>query len=128
MLDALCYNLGDRIVLTDDIPGNNTISCLVEAMTNGWWRDNVHRYGAAGLVLSINPRALIRYQDGSASGLYGGEQGRTIFSLSVPHLSEFDDPMRVDLSSATIEPIRLVFCGYNAPRLRRHCRGDRAAV
>ncbi|MCL7707488.1 phage tail protein, partial [Enterobacter kobei] len=23
-LDALCYNLGDRIVLTDDIPGNNT--------------------------------------------------------------------------------------------------------
>jgi hypothetical protein len=32
-LDALCYNTGDRIVLTDDIPGNNTISCLVEAMT-----------------------------------------------------------------------------------------------
>ncbi|HIG8788468.1 TPA: host specificity factor TipJ family phage tail protein, partial [Klebsiella pneumoniae] len=30
-LDALCYNTGDRIVLTDDIPGNNTISCLVEA-------------------------------------------------------------------------------------------------
>ncbi|EPJ5461026.1 hypothetical protein GH809_28195, partial [Klebsiella pneumoniae] len=27
------------------------------------------------------------------------------------HLSEFDDPMKVDLSSATIEPIRLVFCG-----------------
>lgn len=33
------------------------------------------------------------------------------FQLSVPHLSEFDDPMKVDLSSATIEPIRLVFCG-----------------
>ncbi|WP_427167097.1 host specificity factor TipJ family phage tail protein [Klebsiella pneumoniae] len=108
-LDALCYNLGDRIVLTDDIPGNNTISCLVEAMTT------------AGGVTTFtvtepldwsfeNPRALIRYQDGSASGLMVASRVGD-FQLSVPHLSEFDDPMKVDLSSATIEPIRLVFCG-----------------
>ncbi len=32
-LDALCYNVGDRIVLTDDIPGSNTVSCLIESMT-----------------------------------------------------------------------------------------------
>ncbi len=108
-LDALCYNTGDRIVLTDDIPGNNTISCLVEAMTT------------AGGVTTFtvtepldwsfeNPRALIRYQDGSASGLMVASWVGD-FQLSVPHLSEFDDPMKVDLSSATIEPIRLVFCG-----------------
>ncbi|WP_262362261.1 host specificity factor TipJ family phage tail protein, partial [Klebsiella pneumoniae] len=108
-LDALCYNTGDRIVLTDDIPGNNTISCLVEAMTT------------AGGVTTFtvtepldwsyeNPRALIRYQDGSASGLMVASRVDD-FQLSVPHLSEFDDPMKVDLSSATIEPIRLVFCG-----------------
>ena len=108
-LDALCYNTGDRIVLTDDIPGNNTISCLVEAMTT------------AGGVTTFtvtepldwsfeNPRALIRYQDGSASGLMVASRVGD-FQLSVPHLSEFDDPMKVDLSSATIEPIRLVFCG-----------------
>lgn len=108
-LDALCYNTGDRIVLTDDIPGNNTISCLVEGMTT------------AGGVTTFtvtepldwsfeNPRALIRYQDGSASGLMVASRVGD-FQLSVPHLSEFDDPMKVDLSSATIEPIRLVFCG-----------------
>ncbi|MCF2931595.1 hypothetical protein LZ601_19860, partial [Klebsiella pneumoniae] len=57
-----------------------------------------------------NPRALIRYQDGSASGLMVASRVGD-FQLSVPHLSEFDDPMKVDLSSATIEPIRLVFCG-----------------
>ncbi|MFB2940215.1 phage tail protein, partial [Klebsiella pneumoniae] len=100
---------GDRIVLTDDIPGNNTISCLVEAMAT------------AGGVTTFtvtepldwsfeNPRALIRYQDGSASGLMVASRVGD-FQLSVPHLSEFDDPMKVDLSSATIEPIRLVFCG-----------------
>ena len=32
-MDALCYNVGDRIVLTEDIPGSNTISCLIDAMT-----------------------------------------------------------------------------------------------
>ncbi|HBQ1201579.1 TPA: kinase, partial [Klebsiella pneumoniae] len=52
----------------------------------------------------------IRYQDGSASGLMVASRVGD-FQLSVPHLSEFDDPMKVDLSSATIEPIRLVFCG-----------------
>jgi hypothetical protein len=33
------------------------------------------------------------------------------YQLSVPHLSEFDDLLKINLSSATIEPIRLVFCG-----------------
>ena len=108
-LDALCYNVGDRIVLTDDIPGNNTISCLVEEMTT------------AGGVTTFtvtepqdwsfeNPRALIRYQDGSASGLMVATRAGD-YQLSVPHLSEFDDLLKINLSSATIEPIRLVFCG-----------------
>ncbi len=56
-LDALCYNTGDRIVLTDDIPGNNTISLSGGGDDNGWWRDNVHRYGAAGLVFRKSPGA-----------------------------------------------------------------------
>ncbi len=68
-----------------------------------------------------NPRALIRYQDGSASGLMVASRVGD-FQLSVPHLSEFDDPMKVDLSSATIEPIRTRVLRLNAPRLRRHCR------
>ncbi len=108
-LDALCYNTGDRIVLTDDIPGNNTISCLVEAMTT------------AGGVTTFtvtepldwsfeNPRALIRYQDGSASGLMVASRVGD-YQLSVPHLSDFDDPLKIDQTSPAIEPVRLVFCG-----------------
>jgi hypothetical protein len=107
-LDALCYNTGDRIVLTDDIPGNNTISCLVEAMTTA---GGVTTFTVTEpLDWSFENPALIRYQDGSASGLMVASRVGD-FQLSVPHLSEFDDPMKVDLSSATIEPIRLVFCG-----------------
>ena len=108
-LDALCYNTGDRIVLTDDIPGNNTISCLVEAMTT-----------AGGMTTFTvtepldwsfeNPRALIRYQDGSASGLMVASRVGD-YQLSVPHLSDFDDPLKIDQSSPAIEPVRLVFCG-----------------
>lgn len=108
-LDALCYNTGDRIVLTDDIPGNNTISCLVEAMTT------------AGGVTTFtvtepldwsfeNPRALIRYQDGSASGLMVASRVGD-YQLSVPNLSDFDDPLKIDQTSPAIEPVRLVFCG-----------------
>ncbi|HDX9113825.1 TPA: kinase [Klebsiella michiganensis] len=108
-LDALCYNVGDRIVLTDDIPGNNTISCLVEEMTTAG--------GSTTFTVTEpldwsfeNPRALIRYQDGSASGLMVVTRVGD-YQLSVPHLSEFDDLLKINLSSATIEPIRLVFCG-----------------
>ncbi|MBC4259392.1 kinase, partial [Klebsiella pneumoniae] len=108
-LDALCYNTGDRIVLTDDIPGNNTISCLVEAMTTA---DGVTTFTVTEpLDWSFeNPRALIRYQDGSASGLMVASRVGD-YQLSVPHLSDFDDPLKIDQTSPAIEPVRLVFCG-----------------
>lgn len=67
-LDALCYNVGDRVVLTDDIPGNKTISCLVEKMEIVG--DSVIFTVTEPLDWSFaNPRVLIRYQDGSASSL-----------------------------------------------------------
>ncbi|UIW10295.1 putative tail protein [Flyfo siphovirus Tbat2_3] len=113
-LDALCYNVGDRIVLTDDIPGNKTVSCLVESMERRG--DNVIFTVSEPLDWSFdNPRMVIRYQDGSASGLMTPEQIGD-YQLSVPYIPAFDD---IDLSSASIEPIRIVFCdsssvGYNA--------------
>lgn len=113
-LDALCYNVGDRVVLTDDIPGNKTISCLVEEMEIVG--DSVIFTVTEPLDWSFsNPRALIRYQDGSASSLMMvTEAGH--YQLSVPYIAAFDD---IDLSTASIEPIRLVFCestsvGYDA--------------
>ena len=114
-LDALCYNVGDRIVLTDDIPDSaTTISCLVESMSTV--------DGISTLTVTEpldwtypNPRALIRYQDGSASALMVATKVGD-YQLPVPWLSEFDD---IDFTTPSIEPVRLIFCdssrtGYDA--------------
>lgn len=113
-LEALCYNVGDRIILTDDIPGNKTVSCLVVGMSTAG--------GVTTFTVSEhldwsfeNPLALIRYQDGSASGRMVATKVDD-YRLSVPYLSEFDD---INTSSSSIEPVRLIFCdssrvGYDA--------------
>lgn len=115
-MDALCYNYMDRLVLTDDIPGNNTISCLVLSAS------------LSGSVLAIavsepldwsftNPRVLLRLQDGSATMLITPSRVDD-YTLTVPLSStlnydewEMDNPSR--------EPPRLIFCssehvGYDA--------------
>jgi len=113
-LDALCYNVGDRIVLTDDIPGSKTISSLVEAMSTV---DDVTTFTVTEPPdwSFENPRAILRYQDGTASGLMvvtkAGDYG-----LSVAHLAAFDN---IIIGDPAIEPPRLIFCdssgtGYNA--------------
>ena len=104
-LDALCYNVGDRVVLTDDIPGNQTVSALVESMetVNGITTFNVTEQ----LDWSFpNPRALIRYQDGSASSLMVATRVGD-YQLSAPHLEAFND---IVLNDPSIEPPRLIFC------------------
>ncbi|MGS4823395.1 hypothetical protein ACN4GA_31285, partial [Raoultella terrigena] len=56
------------ILLTDDIPGNKTVSSLVVDMTT----DGGQTTFAVTEPLDWpfeNPRAILRYQDGSASGL-----------------------------------------------------------
>ncbi|MBL1691686.1 kinase, partial [Klebsiella pneumoniae] len=65
-LDALCYNVGDRIVLTDDIPGSNTISCLIESMATA---GGVTTFDVSEPLdwTFANPRVYLRYQDGKAS-------------------------------------------------------------
>ncbi|KGT87461.1 kinase, partial [Erwinia typographi] len=113
-LDALCYNVGDRVILTDDIPGNKTVSCLIMAMSTAG--------GVTTFTVSeapdwsfANPRAVLRYQDGTASPLLTATQAGD-FQLSVPWQSAFDD---IVLGDAAIEPPRLIFCdssrvGYDA--------------
>lgn len=105
-LDALCYNVGDRIVLTDDIPGSNTISCLIESMAT-----------AGGVTIFdvsepldwtfANPRIYLRYQDGTASRLFEASPTGDSYQVSVPYQSEFADILMDD---PIIEPPRLVFC------------------
>ncbi len=113
-MDALCYNTGDRIILTDDIPGNLTLSCLITGMKT----DN----GFTTFTLSEapdwtypSPRVLIRYQDGTVSGLLEPVKVSR-FRLSVPYQSAFDEILA---DASVTEPPRLIFCdssrvGYDA--------------
>ncbi|MFH8134221.1 host specificity factor TipJ family phage tail protein [Pantoea osteomyelitidis] len=115
-LDALCYQFMDRIVLTDDIPGSDTISCLV---TEAKQTDSVIRLTVTEpLNWSFNnPRCLLRLQDGRATPLLIPARVDE-FTLTIPLTSELyfnewimDDP--------NIEPPRLIFCssehtGYDA--------------
>ncbi|EQZ00016.1 host specificity factor TipJ family phage tail protein [Escherichia coli] len=113
-MDALCYSVGDRIVFTDDIPGSKTISTLIDDMSTSG--------GVTTFTVSEpldwtfnNPRALIRYQDGSASGLLPVTKVSD-YELSV---SEQDEFIGIILNDQSIEPPRLIFCessrvGYSA--------------
>jgi hypothetical protein len=112
-MDALCYNYGDRIILTDDIPGHKTISCLITDIRRV--DNNAHIQVSELLDWQYsNPKILIRWQDGSASGVLSARQ--IDGGISTPWLPEFDE---VILNDAAIEPPRAVFCeskqiGYDA--------------
>ncbi|VUT16636.1 hypothetical protein SB6421_01548 [Klebsiella huaxiensis] len=104
-LDALVYQSGDRILFTDDIPGNKTVSALVVDMSTA---DGQTLFSVTEpLDWSFeNPRAILRYQDGSASGLLVATRVGD-YELSVPWQAAFDD---ITLDDPYIEPPRLIFC------------------
>lgn len=106
-LDALCYRYGDRLVLTDDIPGSNTISCLVTDMS----------YTTDLITISVsemldwtfsNPRIVIRYQDGSASGLLMPTKVDD-FTFTIPYSTDIS-PETWEMNMGAIEPPRVIFC------------------
>lgn len=115
-LDALCYEYKDRVIMTDDIPGSNTISCLITEMH---YDDNV-------ITLAVsesldwdfeNPRVLIRHQDGSASALLTPTRIDD-YTLTVSN-SDALAPSEWIMDDPCIEPPRLIFCsssrvGYDA--------------
>lgn len=106
-MDALCYNFGDRLVLTDDIPGNKTISALVVEMTHD---DNlITLVSSEPLDWSFsNPRVIIRYQDGTASALLTPAKVDD-YTLTVPYRAEIN-PEGWIMDDGAIEPPRMVFC------------------
>lgn len=113
-MDALCYNVGDRIVFTDNIPGSKTVSTLIEDMVT---KNSVTTISVSEKLdwTFNNPRALIRYQDGSASELLVVTR-ISDYELSV---SEQPDFSNIVLNDSAIEPPRLIFCessrvGYSA--------------
>lgn len=104
-LDALVYQFGDRILLTDDIPGNKTVSSLVVDMSTDGGRTTFSVTEPLDWSFD-NPRAIVRYQDGSASGLLVVTRVGD-YELSVPWQASFDD---IVLEDPYIEPPRLIFC------------------
>lgn len=113
-MDALCYNVGDRVIFTDDIPGSKTISTLIDDMST---TDGVTTISVSEPLdwNYSNPRALIRYQDGTASGLLNVTKNSE-YELSVPEQTEFSN---IILNNPSIESPRLIFCestrvGYSA--------------
>lgn len=115
-MDALCYEFMDRVIFTDDIPGNQTLSCLIEGMS----------FNSSTITLTLseapdwtfpNPRVVIRDQDGMASALLVPTRIDD-FTLTVPYNSALS-PETWIMGDPSIEPPRLMFCssmrvGYDA--------------
>lgn len=114
-MDALAYRFGTRIAMTDDIPGNQTISCVIDAI-----EVNEESGMAAVLVSEMldwsfpNPRCLIRWQDGSTTALLDPIRISDDQLMLAAQYIDSD----VDWGAAA-EPPRLIFCsstkaGYSA--------------
>lgn len=106
-LEALCYNVGDRIVLADDIPdAYPTVSSWVESA--------ITASGVTTLTLSEpfdwskypNPRIIIRYQDGSASAALPVTPVND-YTVKTNYISGFSS---FNFSSPTVEYPKAVFC------------------
>lgn len=106
-MDALCYQFMDRIILADDVPRSQTLSCLITEMS---WDST-----AITLTLSEppdwsfpNPRVVIRHQNGRASALLVPARVDD-YTLRIPYSAELT-PEEWDMDSPYIEPPRLLFC------------------
>ncbi|MGI8464857.1 host specificity factor TipJ family phage tail protein [Pectobacterium punjabense] len=115
-LDVLCYEYKDCIILTDDIPGSSTISCLITEMHYG---DDVITLGVSEPLdwTFDNPRVLIRHQDGSASALLTPTRIDD-YTLTVPNSGALA-PESWIMDDPRIEFPCLIFCsssriGYDA--------------
>ncbi|MBT0725165.1 kinase [Rosenbergiella sp. S61] len=106
-LDALCYRYGDRVVMTDDIPGSNTISCLVVGMQYTDSLVTIETSERLDWTFS-NPRVLFRLQDGSAVGLLTPTRVDD-FTFTVPNSTDLS-PELWEMDSGSIEPPRVMFC------------------
>ena len=115
-MDALCYNYMDRLVLTDDIPGSDTISCLI--VSSSLSGSQLKLYVSEPLDWSFsNPRVLLRLQDGSATPLIIPTRiDDYSLEITITASLNYDEWIMDD---PAVEPPRLIFCssvrvGYDA--------------
>lgn len=106
-MDALCYEYMDRIILADDIPGSQTLSCLITDVS----------YNSSTITLTLSespdwsfesPRVIIRNQEGRAS-LMQVPTRIDDYTISIP----YNPSLEVEtwaINDPYIEPPRLLFC------------------
>jgi hypothetical protein len=115
-MDALCYQYMDRVIFTDDIPGNLTLSCLITDMSFNSTKITLHLSEPPDWTFA-NPRVVIRDQEGQASALLIPTKVDE-YTLTVPYSSALSPESWV-MDDPNIEPLRLMFCssvrvGYDA--------------
>jgi hypothetical protein len=115
-MDALCYQYMDRVIFTDDIPGNFTLSCLITDMSFNSTKITLHLSEPPDWTFA-NPRVVIRDQEGQASALLIPAKVDE-YTLTVPYSSALSPESWV-MDDPNIEPLRLMFCssvrvGYDA--------------
>lgn len=106
-LDALCYQYMDRIVLADDIPGSQTLSCLITGMSCDGHRITLSLSEPPDWAFD-HPRVIIRLQDGRASGMLVPTRVDE-YTLTVPYSATLA-PETWEMDNPGIEPLRLLFC------------------
>lgn len=106
-MDALCYQYMDRIVMADDIPGGQTLSCLITDAS----------FNSSTITLTLseppdwsfeNPRVIIRNQEGGASSMLVPTRIDD-YTLSIPYTTALDVESWA-MNDPAIEPPRLLFC------------------
>ncbi|MFW7518235.1 host specificity factor TipJ family phage tail protein [Escherichia coli] len=106
-MDALCYEFMDRIVMADDIPVGQQLSCLITDMT----------YDSRKITMTLseepdwsfeNPRVIMRLQDGRASEMLTPTRIDD-FTISVPYSASLEPDLWV-MNDPCIEQPRLLFC------------------
>lgn len=103
-----CYQFGDHIILSDDIPTGKTISCLIEGVT---FDDEVITLTVTELLdwSYVNPRCWIQFQEGRPSTRLLTPTRVDDFTLTIPYNDDLH-PEDWTMDDPDVELPRLLFC------------------
>ncbi len=102
-----CYQFGDHIILSDDIPTGKTRSCLIDAMMYDSQEITLHVTEPLDWSYT-NPRCWIQFQDSGASRLLTPSRIDD-YTLTVPYNEDLH-PEDWTMDDPDVELPRLLFC------------------
>ncbi|SDI77839.1 hypothetical protein SAMN05216588_12466 [Pseudomonas flavescens] len=108
-MDALAYRVIDHLIFADDIPGNQTISSVIEQIAIDGDRVLITTSERLDWAFS-GPSCVIRWQDGSVTPLLSaGRVGSDVLSVGLQYVGD-----QLDGIDWEMEPPRLLFCSSNS--------------